>query len=149
MRLHCCASSRLLKNMVLLLSRTPCGVCPVSSPLAMRPRTIKDYITKSGLRLSIEEFRPTRHEGSKEERIAASLEHRYDNLEVWHLEGGWTSILEEELVLSRPPHDDIKDALASAVSIAVPPAKSIGNSVKDLFATNTNLFNKRFGGVSF
>src|SRR5574337_985005 len=123
--------------------------CEVSVAQKVIVNGIKDFITRSGLRLSIEEFRPTRHEGSKEERIAASLEHRYDNLEVWHLEGGWTSILEEELVLSRPPHDDIKHALASAVSIAVPPAKSIGNSVKDLFATNTNLFNKRFGGVSF
>lgn len=67
---------------------------------------IKDYVKKDGLRLSVEEYRPSRTEGSKEERIAAALEHRYDNLEVWHLEGGWTSVLEEELVLSRPPHDD-------------------------------------------
>src|SRR3546814_2419358 len=66
---------------------------------------------------------------------------------MWHLEGGWTSVLEEELVLSRPLHDDIKDALASAVSIAIAPAKSFSNGVKDLFTTS-NKFDARFGGVA-
>lgn len=108
---------------------------------------IKDYVKKDGLTLSVEEYRPTKTEGSKEERIAAALEHRYDNLEMWHLEGGWTSVLEEELVLARPAHDDIKDALASAVSIAIPPSRSSANKVKDfLFSTSTN---SRFGGVSY
>src|SRR3546814_4356571 len=106
------------------------------------------FIMKSGLRLSVEEFRPSRHEGSKEERIAAALEHKYDNLEMWHLEGGWTSVLEEELVLSRPLHDDIKDALASAVSIAIAPAQSFSNGVQDLFTTS-NKFDARFGGVAY
>jgi len=109
---------------------------------------IKDYITKSGMRLSVEEFRPNRNEGNKEERIAAALEHRYDNQQMWHQEGGWTEVLEEELVLSRPPHDDIKDALASAVSIAVVPTKSMRSNVMDLF-NKPNTINKRFGGVSF
>lgn len=110
---------------------------------------IKEFIMKNGLRLSVEEFRPSRHEGSKQERIAAALEHRYDNQEMWHLEGGWTEVLEEELVLSRPPHDDIKDALASAVSIAVAPAKSFSNGAKDILNLGSNRFNSRFGGVSY
>lgn len=105
---------------------------------------IKDYVRKDGLRLSVDEFRPSRQEGTKEERIAAALEHRYDNLEMWHQEGGWTAILEEELVLARPAHDDCKDALASAVEIAVPPAKSMGSAVKDFF--NTDKPKSRFGG---
>lgn len=67
---------------------------------------IKDYVRKDGLRLSVDEHRPTRTEGSKEERIAATLEHRYDNLEMWHFEGGWTNVLEEELIKARPAHDD-------------------------------------------
>ncbi|MDB4302069.1 hypothetical protein N9924_00735 [bacterium] len=108
---------------------------------------IKDYVKKDGLRLSVEEFRPSRAEGTKEERIAAALEHKYDNLEVWHIEGGWTEILEEELVQARPAHDDIKDALASAVEIAVAPARSAGNKMKDFMSTITT--NKRFGGVSY
>jgi phage terminase large subunit-like protein len=108
---------------------------------------IKDYLKKDGLRLAVDEYRPSRAEGSKEERIAASLEHKYDNLEVWHLEGGWTQVLEEELVLARPAHDDIKDALASAVGIAVPPARSGGSKIKDFLPTSNT--RTRFGGVAF
>lgn len=109
---------------------------------------IKDSIMRDGLRLSVEELRPTRNEGTKEERISAILEYRYDNQSVWHFEGGWTPTLEEELVLAKPPHDDIKDALASAVSIATPPARSSSSMVKDLFY-NKGQFSNRFGGVAF
>lgn len=108
---------------------------------------IKDYVKQDGLRLSVEEYRPTRHEGSKEQRIAATLEHLYDDYKVWHLEGGWTAVLEEELVLARPAHDDIKDALASAVEIAVAPAKSSASTMKE-FLTGSGS-RSRFGGVAF
>jgi len=109
--------------------------------------SIKDFVRREGLKLSVDEYRPSRAEGSKEERIAASLEHLYEDLRVWHLEGGWTNVLEEELVLSRPPHDDVKDALASAVEIAIPPARSTGQVMKDFFDTSGP--RSRFGGVPF
>lgn len=108
---------------------------------------IKDTLKKEGLTLPVDEFRPSRADGSKEERIKASIEHRYDNLEVWHCEGGWTAQLEEELVLARPPHDDIKDALASAVDIAVAPKQSSRGKVDD-FLDNMQS-GSRFGGVAF
>src|SRR5690606_13513699 len=92
---------------------------------------IKDYVKQDGLRLSVVEFRPSRQQGSKEQRIAAALEHLYDNQKVWHHEGGYTPVLEEELVLARPPHDDIKDALASAVTIAVKPQSNRGEIIKE------------------
>ena len=79
--------------------------------------SIQEFVRKDGLRLKVEEFRPTKKEGSKEERIAAVLEHRYEAQDVWHREGGWTGILEDELVMSRPAHDDIKDALSNGPSI--------------------------------
>ena len=69
-------------------------------------RDLKDKLREEGLRLSIDEYRPTRHEGTKEERIASALEHRYDNQVIWHAKGGYTEVLEEELILARPPHDD-------------------------------------------
>lgn len=109
---------------------------------------IKDYIRKEGMRLSVEEFRPSRHEGTKEERISAALEHRYENLKMWHCRGGYTQLLEEELVLARPPHDDLKDALASAVEIAIKPKQSRTKKDLGLFNNNTN-FNSRFGGMRF
>lgn len=106
--------------------------------------SIKDYVRKEGLTLSIDEHRPTHKDGRKEERIAAALEHRYDDLTVWHCEGGWTEILEEELVQSRPAHDDVKDALASAVEIAIPPSKPSGVAIQDFL--NKNVKRSRFGG---
>jgi predicted phage terminase large subunit-like protein len=109
--------------------------------------SIKDYIRQDGLTLSIIEFRPSSKEGSKEERIAAVLEPKYDNLQVWHFEGGWIDTLEQELVQARPAHDDIKDALASAVSIAVRPAANNMDKMKDFFKTSGPV--SRFGGVPF
>jgi hypothetical protein len=108
--------------------------------------SIKDFVRKDGMRLKVEEFRPSKQQGSKQERIDAVLEHRYSNLEVWHLEGGWTPVLEEELLLARPPHDDIKDALASAVSIAVKPSKPATNYLKDFFSPPVR--GNRFGGYA-
>lgn len=112
---------------------------------AVIARDLKDRIREEGLRLSIDEFRPSRHEGRKEERIAAALEHRYENQDMIHFKGGYTDILEEELVLSRPAHDDVKDALASAVEIAIKP-KSMRNR-DELFGNVVNIRNSRFGGI--
>lgn len=108
---------------------------------------IKDFVKRDGLTLSVEEFRPSRHEGSKEERIAAALEHRYDDHKVWHFEGGWTPVLEEELVQARPAHDDIKDALASACCIITVPARSKGQAMKDFLPTQFK--RNRFGGIPY
>lgn len=106
--------------------------------------SIKDFVRDDGLTLRVEEYRPQKYEGSKEERIAAVLEFRYENREVWHFEGGWTSVLEEELILAKPPHDDLKDALASAVSIMVKPFRSAKSAIQD-FMTPSGQRNK-FGG---
>ena len=104
----------------------------------------------AGMTLPVDEYRPTIKEGSKEERIKATLEHRYDNLMVWHREGGWTPQLEEELVLARPAHDDLKDSLASAVAISVAPKQSMKSKLSDLFGQAGAVpTNSRFGGVSY
>jgi phage terminase large subunit-like protein len=102
------------------------------------------YIRPHGLALSIKEQKPTRHQGSKEERLQAILEPAYENEAVWHYRGGHCQTLEEELVLQFPPHDDIKDALASAIEHATPPT---ANS-----AHRSNVYrlqgHKRFGGIA-
>ena len=105
---------------------------------------LKDHIRREGMRLSIEEYRPSKSEGSKEERIAATLEHRYENQSMFHFKGGHTAVLEEELVLARPPHDDIKDALASAIAIAVKP-KQMRKTRESSSHINTK--RSRFGGA--
>jgi len=107
---------------------------------------LKDRIRANGDSLSIDDHRPTRHMGSKVERMAAALEPRYDNLSVWHYKGGYIPALEEELVLARPQHDDIKDCLASCIEIASKPKQRSGTGkVK----SNVVKFNNRFGGVAF
>jgi hypothetical protein len=106
-----------------------------------------NYIRKHGLALSIDAFRPNRHMGSKEERIEATLQPRYANGQIWHYSGGNCQTLEEELVLQNPPHDDVKDALASVIEIAVPPSRQTSNVVS-LRSEEGNLYgSSRFGGI--
>lgn len=109
---------------------------------------IKDYVKREGMSLAVEEARPNRTEGSKEERIAAALEPKYEAQEVWHYDGGWIPVLEEELILARPAHDDVKDAFASAMTIAVAPAKNSINRALE-FLGGSKGYNNRFGGVSY
>ena len=88
-------------------------------------KQLKDLIKEHGLALSIDEFRPNKQQGNKQERIAAVLEPRYDNLQMWHYRGGNTQYLEDELSSRNPPHDDVIDALASAVDMAVRPTRNL------------------------
>lgn len=106
----------------------------------------ENYIRPHGLALSVEDYRPSRNEGVKEERMAAILQPRYANLQMWHYRGGNCQILEDELVLSKPPHDDVKDCLASVVDICMAPSQASGRS-----KTRTGMldrYHSRFGGVS-
>ena len=113
-----------------------------------------NYIRQYGLALSIEDYRPTRHLGTKEERIEAVLQPKYANRQIWHYQGGNCSILEEELVQQKPPHDDIKDCLASVIDCAIPPT-SFSLSSKRPSSTKTGpnedgykqYIHPRFGGV--
>ena len=107
-------------------------------------KEIKEMIKQYGLSLSVDEYRPNRHEGSKPERIAATLEPRYANGQIWHYHGGYCQVLEEELVMRNPPHDDLKDVLTAVIDIAVPPMSR--NTQK---RSNVINFNSRFGGVSY
>ena len=103
----------------------------------------ENYIRSNGIALSIEDYKPTRHMGSKEERIEAILQPRYENRQVWHYLGGNCQVLEEELVLQNPPHDDVKDALAAAIDACVPPSTSAGASK---YRPSAMASTTRFGG---
>jgi phage terminase large subunit-like protein len=104
----------------------------------------ENYIKPHGLSLAVEEYRPSRWQGAKEERIMSTLEPKYANQQVWHYQGGNCQVLEEELVFTNPAHDDVKDALASAIDFAVAPL--------DIFKLKKEKdhefkFHGRFGGV--
>lgn len=103
----------------------------------------ENYIVPHGMNLIVDEYRPNRHEGSKEERVGATLEPKYDNLQMWHYKGGIINELEDELVMAKPPHDDIKDALTAAIDIAVAP-----RAVRSPSMTKGKvIYHNRFGGV--
>lgn len=101
----------------------------------------QDYLAPHGIMLKVEEVKPTRHEGSKEERMEAVLVPRYDNGQVYHYRGGNTQVLEDELVSNNPPHDDVKDALATAIEGAVKPARTMKRKTE-----GNVIFHSRFGG---
>lgn len=106
-------------------------------------KELKDnHIKKHGLALSIEEFLPTRNEGDKEERVNAILEPKYSNLQIWHYKGGNCQTLEDELIMARPSHDDVKESLSNACRIAIPPRKQTMNNITQ----NKVIYHSRFGG---
>lgn len=107
----------------------------------------ENYLRPYGLSLSIEELKHTRAQGSKEERIAAILEPRYDNMGMWHYKGGHCQTLEDELISQHPPHDDCMDALAAAVSISVAPTGFLARDRKRENRGNI-VFHPKFGGIA-
>jgi phage terminase large subunit-like protein len=104
-----------------------------------------NYIRPNGLALSVDKHRPSRNEGSKEERMMATLEPRYKNLQIWHYKGGNCQLLEEELKMKHPPHDDIEDALTAAVDVAIAPTRRLGTSYSR--GNNNVVYHSRFGGI--
>jgi len=106
----------------------------------------ENYIRPQGLTLVVEEYRPSRWQGSKEERIMATLQPKYANGNMWHYQSGNCQALEEELIYANPAHDDIKDALSSAVDFIQ------GKAPTNMFNTTATktpqfTFNAKFGGV--
>lgn len=104
----------------------------------------ENYIRPNGLSLAIDEYHPSRWQGSKEERILATLEPRYANRQIWHYPGGNCQVLEEELVFSNPAHDDVKDALASAVDFITQPLNMFRLQKSTM---STFQYHSKFGGV--
>lgn len=98
---------------------------------------IKDNNRKKGIFYSIDKVN---QQTNKELRIMTNLEPRYANGAVYHYRGGFIEALEQELTSTKPPHDDVADALASAVEIAIPPTRKTNNVIP-------LQFNQRFGGI--
>ena len=106
----------------------------------------ENYIRPQGLALTVDEYRPSRWQGSKEERILSVLEPKYANQQIYHYMGGNCQALEEELIFANPAHDDIKDALASAIDFAKAPTANFSQMKKDSPPEYT--FHSKFGGVA-
>lgn len=102
-------------------------------------KTLKDKLAENSVRLVIEEYKPIR---DKEERVLATLKPLYEDHRIFHYKGGNCELLEEELKQAKPAHDDMKNALADAIDIAVAPRKT---SYTRQIQTIQRL--GRFGGV--
>jgi phage terminase large subunit-like protein len=113
----------------------------VTAAQSLIVQQFKDYMRKQGVAISIDEHRPTQN---KEDRMQAALEPRYQQGVIWHYKGGNCQILEEEVVMEHPEHDDVKDCLASLLEIAKPPMKQRRMQKKENVVYNT-----RFGGVAY
>jgi len=101
---------------------------------------IKDFNRSRGIYYSIDKVSQVTN---KEIRIMANLEPRYAAGDILHYRGGNCQILEDELIATKPPHDDVSDALASVIEIISAPSNRKRNS-----GNITNLtFHPRFGGI--
>lgn len=118
--------------------------CEVVAAQRLIVTQFKDYMRSQNIVFTVEEYNPPRNM-SKTERIAAILEPRYNNNQIWHYKGGNCQILEEELIMNNPEHDDVKDALASCVEICKSPLSSRTWGKK----SNVVAFNSKFGGVAY
>lgn len=113
----------------------------VTAAQSLIVQQFKDFMRKEGVAIAIDEHRPT---SNKEERIQAALEPRYQQNTIWHYKGGNCQVLEEEVVLEHPEHDDVKDCLASVLDIAKPPIRA-GRAKKE----GNVVYSSRFGGVTY
>ena len=104
---------------------------------------LKAKMRENGISFAIDDYNPSRHEGSKAERIAAVLVPRYDNMVIWHYRGGNCQILEEELRYAHPEHEDISDALASVITTLRAPTRSARRDKHKPLQ-----YHARFGGVA-
>src|SRR5574343_159350 len=117
----------------------------VTSAQAVIVKDLKDnYIRPNGLSLVIDEYKPSVREGHKSERMLAILQPRYANHQIWHYQSGNCQILEEELIYTNPTHDDVMDAVSTAIDFAVAQL-DIFKMKKD--SSHPFNYHSKFGGV--
>ena len=103
---------------------------------------LERLIRQNGNVLIVEGKATTRKRGDKGERKAATLHWRYDAKTIWHYKGGLSSELEDQIILNKPRHDDLVDALIAAIEICKPPGKRIQHTLTE----DNVIYDTRFGG---
>lgn len=105
---------------------------------------LRDMIRKNGDSVAVEDKALTSHDEKKQVRHAAILEPRYENNTILHFKGGLISEYEDQVILERPPHDDLLDAVCGAIEISKPPSQRQQSKAKVIpFTVASN----RFGGI--
>lgn len=105
---------------------------------------LERLIRQNGDVLSVEGKSVQKSAGSKNERKGATLEWRYADQRIWHFKGELNSELEDQIILTRPRHDDLCDALLAAIEIAKAPGKRVRGSVRTM--ESNIVYDRRFGG---
>jgi phage terminase large subunit-like protein len=117
--------------------------CEVVAAQKLIITQFKEHMRGQSIVFTIDEYYPPRTM-NKKERIASVLEPRYANNMVWHYKGGNCQILEEELLMENPEHDDVKDSLAACVEICKPPMKAFSTWNRG----SNVVYHSKFGGVA-
>lgn len=117
--------------------------CEVVAAQKLIITQFKEYMRGQSIVFTIDEYYPPRTM-NKKERIASVLEPRYANNQMWHYKGGNCQILEEELLMENPEHDDVKDSLAACVEICKPPMRTYTTWSRN----NNVVYHSKFGGVA-
>jgi predicted phage terminase large subunit-like protein len=104
---------------------------------------LERLIRQNGDILAVEGKSVIKNSGSKKERKAATLEWRYDAKTIWHFKDGLIYELEDQIILDRPRHDDLVDALCAAIEISKPPGKR-ATFTQEL--DENIVYDSRFGG---
>lgn len=105
---------------------------------------IENRAVEEGLRLRVNGISRTWKDGSKQERHAAILEPRYRQHKLYHYRGGLIPELEEQVLLARPRHDDLEDALCIAVENTHSAPRGLDYTSKN--TTRRVQAHPRFGG---
>ena len=105
---------------------------------------LERFVRQNGNQLSIEGKTTVKAHGAKAERHAATLEWRYDQKMIWHYRGGLTPDLEDQIILTKPRHDDLVDAFTAAIEISKPPGKRVLSATT--YQDENVFYDSRFGG---
>jgi phage terminase large subunit-like protein len=105
---------------------------------------VEAHVRRNGISLIVDRRAKNSRTGGKLENWAAVLEPRYHSKSVLHYKGGLIPTLEEELMSAKPRHDDLKDALCSAMSILRVPSE--GRLDYKKINEEANVIVGRFGG---
>lgn len=104
---------------------------------------LERLIRQNGNNLAVEGKATVKNAGNKLERKAATLEWRYTAKTIWHFRGGLVPELEDQVVLQKPRHDDLVDALIAAIEISKPPGKRLNETT---YMEENVVYDSRFGG---
>lgn len=112
---------------------------------------LREYAENNMVPIRIKAYKPNSTSGSKEERIAQTLEPVYEDGRMYHYRGGLCELLEEELVQDRPPHDDLKDCLHIGVGFEkLKPAVQDDDDEEHVSVNHMSQYagkTSRFGGI--